>query len=118
MSNIILKTNVVIIYLCCLGLTKCCLLSFCQIILSVSPAAAKKRKQWLRMSPKSKEVQRKERTIQHQAESAKEAAKQKRKNRDSMVRNRQVESAEEAARQKQKDRGSKTKKRVEVNAIH
>ena len=51
-------------------------------------------------------------------ESAKEAAKQKRKNRDSMVRNCQVESAEEAARQKQKDRGSKTKKRVEVNAIH
>ena len=51
-------------------------------------------------------------------ESAKEAAKQKRKNRDSMVRNRQVESAKEAARRKQKDRGSKTKKRVEVNAIH
>ena len=53
-----------------------------------------------------------------QAESTKEAAKQKRKNRDSMVRNRQIESAKEAARQKQKDRGSKTKKQVEVNAIH
>jgi hypothetical protein len=31
-------------------------------------------------------------------ESAEEAAKQKRKNRDSMVRNRQAESAKEAAR--------------------
>jgi hypothetical protein len=42
MSNIILKTNFVISYLCHLGLTKYCLLSFRQIILSVSPAAAKK----------------------------------------------------------------------------
>ena len=118
MSNIILKTNVIISYLCRLGLTKCCLLSFRQIILSVSPAAAKKRKQRLRMSPESKEVQRKERKIKRQAESAKEAAKQKRKNRDSMVINLQAESAEEAAKQKKEDRNSKRRKRVEVNAIH
>jgi len=51
-------------------------------------------------------------------ESAEEAANQKRKNSDSMVRNRQAGCAKEAARRKQKDRGSKTKKRVEVNAIH
>ncbi len=63
MSNIILKTSAVIIYLCRLGLTKCCLLSFHQIILSVSPSAAKKRKQRLWMSLESKEVQRKERKI-------------------------------------------------------
>jgi hypothetical protein len=118
MLNIILKTNVVISYLCCLGLTKCCLLSFRQIILSVSPAAAKKQKQQLQMSPESKEVLRKERKIKHQAESAKEAAKQKRKNRDSIVRNRQAESAEEAAKQKKEDRNSNRRKQVEVNAIH
>ncbi len=141
MSNIILKTNVVISYLCCLGLTKCCLLSFCQIILSVSLAAAKKQKQRLQLSPESKEVQRKGRKIKRQAESAKEAAKQKRKNRDSMVRNHQAESAKEAAKQKRKnrdsmvrncqaeiakeaakqkkeDRNSKRRKRFEVNAIH
>ncbi len=70
------------------------------------------------MSPESKEVQRKERKIKPQAESAKEAAKQKRKNRDSMVRNHQAESAEEAAKQKKEDRHSKRMKRVEVNAIH
>ncbi len=67
MLNIILKTNIVISYLCYLGLTKCCLLSFRQIILSVSLAAAKKRKQRLWMSPELKEVQRKERKIKLQA---------------------------------------------------
>jgi len=41
-----------------------------------------------------------------QAESAKEAAKQKRKNRDSMVRNCQAESAKESAKQKRKNRDS------------
>ncbi len=70
------------------------------------------------MSPESKEVQRKERKIKCQAESAKEAAKQKRKKRDSMVRNRQAESAEEVAKQKKDNRNSKRRKRVEVNAIH
>ena len=39
-----------------------------------------------------------------QAESAKEAAKQKRKNRDSMVRNRQAECAKEAAKRKKEER--------------
>ncbi len=55
------------------------------------------------MSLESKEIQRKEGKIKHQAESAEEAAKQKRKNRDSMVRNRQAESGEKAAKQKRKN---------------
>ena len=70
------------------------------------------------MSPEKKKVQRKERKIKRQAESAEEVAKQKRKNRDSMVRNRQAESAEEAAKRKKEDRNSKRRKQVEVNAIH
>jgi hypothetical protein len=66
------------------------------------------------MSLESKEVQRKERKIKRQAESAKEAAKQKRKNRDSMVRNLRLK----VPKKQKEDRNSKRRKWVEMNAIH
>ena len=52
-------------------------------MLSVSLAVTKKRKQCLWMSPESKEVQKKERNRNRQAESANVAAKQKIEEQDS-----------------------------------